>query len=145
MSKYALVHSVIRPLVSIPRVVADDEVEGVLTSFASSTFDQCEVLRPQVVVSALCICIVSKRRGGRPTSDISSCATWTCNAYAHHIYICHRSRIYDIRGPVCTWHAGRTRTRRLAVGGEQLTKRDRPYEAPNKADWSEDGPCTLVG
>ena len=30
------------------------------------------------------------------------------------------------------------------LGAEQLTKRDRPYEAPNKADWSEDGPCTLV-
>ena len=32
----------------------------------------------------------------------------------------------------------------ITLGGEQLTKRDRPYEAPNKADWSEDGPCTLV-
>ena len=34
----------------------------------------------------------------------------------------------------------------FGIGGPQLTtiKRDRPYEAPNKADWSEEGPCTLV-
>ena len=30
------------------------------------------------------------------------------------------------------------------LGGPQLTKRDRLYEAPIKADWSEEGPCTLV-
>ena len=29
------------------------------------------------------------------------------------------------------------------VEGGQLTKRDRRYEAPIKADWSEDGPCPL--
>ena len=32
----------------------------------------------------------------------------------------------------------------LELEGLQLTKRDRPYEALIKADWSEVGPCTLV-
>ena len=35
-------------------------------------------------------------------------------------------------------------TLQYSVEGLQLTKRDRPYEALIKADWSEVGPCTLV-
>ena len=38
---------------------------------------------------------------------------------------------------------GRERSKR-GYASPLLTKRDRPYEAPIKADWSEVGPCTLV-
>ena len=55
------------------------------------------------------------------------------NIYIRCIYAKHDAKLK-------TTNTGCT----AVLGGGQLTKRDRRYEAPIKADWSEDGPCPLV-